>query len=418
MSENINKFKKTKYTCYFAYLSMASVFSLPPLLFVTFKELYGISYTLLGSLVAINFCTQLCIDLIFSFFSKHFNIHACVKIMPLLTSAGLSVYALIPTFFPKAAYLGLVIGTVLFSVASGLSEALLSPLIAALPSETPDKDISILHSLYGYGVLTVVIISTFSLKIFGSENWMFLTLFWAVIPIITCILFSTSPLPEMDVSGGTNSKSENSRKFGLFLCILCIFLGSCTENTMTNWISGYLETALKIPKTVGDILGMAAFAVLLALTRTVYAKYGKNITNVLLAGMVGGSICYITVGLCSNVIISITACVLVGICTAMLWPGTLIVMEDNFPGIGVSAYALMAAGGDFGASLAPQLMGIIVDKVTVSERAINLGARLSMTSEQIGMKIGMIFSAIFPILGIFTVIYIKKYFKKKTVSEK
>ena len=57
---------------------MASVFSLPPLLFITFKESYGISYTLLGTLVAINFCTQLCIDLAFSFFSKYFNIHACV----------------------------------------------------------------------------------------------------------------------------------------------------------------------------------------------------------------------------------------------------------------------------------------------------------------------------------------------------
>lgn len=44
---------------------MSSIFSLPPLLFVTLREAYGISYTLLGTLVLTNFCTQLIVDLIF-----------------------------------------------------------------------------------------------------------------------------------------------------------------------------------------------------------------------------------------------------------------------------------------------------------------------------------------------------------------
>ena len=40
----------------------------------TFREMYNISYTLLGTLVLTNFCTQLTVDLIFSFFTKYFNI--------------------------------------------------------------------------------------------------------------------------------------------------------------------------------------------------------------------------------------------------------------------------------------------------------------------------------------------------------
>ena len=67
--EKIN-YRQTKLTCYFTNVVMSSVFSLPPLLFATFREMYGISYTLLGSLILINFCTQLGIDLIFSFFSR------------------------------------------------------------------------------------------------------------------------------------------------------------------------------------------------------------------------------------------------------------------------------------------------------------------------------------------------------------
>ena len=66
-------YKRTKLACHASYFTMASVFSLPPLLFVTFRELYGISYTLLGTLVLTNFVTQLTIDLIFTAFTKYFT---------------------------------------------------------------------------------------------------------------------------------------------------------------------------------------------------------------------------------------------------------------------------------------------------------------------------------------------------------
>ena len=62
-------FKRTKLACYAAYFTMSSVFCIPPLLFVTLRETYGISYTLLGTLVLVNFVTQLGVDLICTFFA-------------------------------------------------------------------------------------------------------------------------------------------------------------------------------------------------------------------------------------------------------------------------------------------------------------------------------------------------------------
>ena len=411
MTQEISKFKRTKFACYYAYLACSSVFSLPPILFVTFHEMYNVSYTLLGTLVLTNFCTQLFIDLVFTFFSKYFNIHKTIKIMPLISALGMAIYALVPTFAPQHAYVGLLIGTIIFSVASGLGEVLLSPLIAAIPSETPEKDMSKLHSLYGYGVVSVIVISTVFLKIFGTENWMYLTLFFAALPVGTFILFSLSPLPEMNISSNDGGK-KRGRSFAIALCVLCIFLGSAAENTMTNWISGFAENALHISKTLGDILGFMVFAILLAVSRSVYAKIGGNISNVLLAGMIGATICYFVAGVSSNPVISLIACVLTGCATSMLWPGTLILMEEKIPGVGVAAYALMAAGGDCGASVAPQLMGIVVDKVAVSNWANSLSATLNLTPEQIGMKTGMLVAMLFPLFGIALLFFIKKYFKK------
>ena len=408
-------FKRTKFACYSAYFTMSSIFSLPPLLFVTFKETFGISYTLLGTLVLTNFCTQFAVDLIFTIFSKKFNFQKIVRFMPLITSLGMFVYALIPSLFPNFAYGGLLIGTVIFSVSAGLSEVLLSPTIAAIPSDNPQRDMSLLHSLYGFGVFTVIIISTVFLKIFSRANWAYLVGIFALLPIFASILFFLSPMPDMSASSCQGKTTANSRKIiGITICALCIFLGSCAENTMSNWISSFMENALHIDKAVGDILGMALFAILLALTRICYAKFGKNISRFLLVGMIGASVCYFLVGFSSNVIVAFVGCVLTGIFTSMLWPGTLIMMEEKIPNVGVGAYALMAASGDFGASLAPQLMGIVADNVAVSKFALDLAPTLNLTVEQIGLKAGMLVNSIFPILGIAVMIIAINFFKKPT----
>ncbi len=412
----MKNYKRTKLSCYYSYLSMASIFSLPPLLFNTFHDMYGVSYTLLGTLVAVNFCTQLGIDLVFTFFTKYFNIKKTVTVMPLITSVGMLIYALVPWFFPNYAYIGLVAGTFIFSISAGLSEVLLSPVVAAIPSETPDRDMSLLHSLYAYGVVTVVVVSTVFLRVFGTHNWIYLTLFWAAAPIIAFIMFSTSPMPEVNVSNPDNGKNAGKKQLIMTLCVLCIFFGSAAENSMTNWISSYIESALHLPKVLGDILGMAAFGICLGLTRTWYAKKGKNIYKVLFFGMSGAVICYLVAGLSPVPALSLIACIIMGICTSMLWPGSLILMEEKLPHVGVAAYALMAAGGDFGASIAPQMIGIVVDKVSASNLAITLSESLSLTTEQIGMKAGMLVAAVFPVLGVIILLIIKKKLNIKTKS--
>ena len=417
MNPTTPNFKRTRFACYSAYFTMSSIFCVPPLLFVTLREMYGISYTLLGTLVLTNFCTQMGIDLIFTFFTKYFNPKKVVRAMPLITALGLLIYALVPTLFPDAAYVGLVIGTVIFSVSAGLSEVLISPTIAAMPSDNPQRDMSLVHSLYAFGVFTMVLFSTLFLKIFGSENWMFLVLFLATLPVISAVLFMISPMPDMETSNTSQAAHKNrKRTIGMVLCVGCIFFGSCAENVMSNWISSYMENALGIDKALGDILGVAMFAVLLGIARISYARFGKNIFHVLLPGMIGATVCYLVVGLSIAVIPAFIACILTGFCTAMLWPGTLIMMEDNIPNPGVAAYALMAAGGDLGASVAPQLTGIIIDRVSTTSIALNLGQRLGITPEQVGLKAGMLTCALFPLLGSILLVLIIRFFKQSKLT--
>ncbi len=392
-----SKYTRLRLACYTSSISMSVVASLSPILFLTFRSAYGISYSLLGLLVLINFVTQLGVDLVFSFFSHKFNIAKTVKLMPAICFAGLIVYGVWPWLFPDAVYAGLAVGTCVFSAAAGLGEVLISPVIASIPSDEPDREMSKLHSMYAWGVVGVVVVSTLLLFALGGHNWQLLPLVLSVIPLISAVLYSRADIPSMEtpckVSGAVSLLSNK----GVWLCVAAIFCGGAAECTMAQWSSSYLELALGIPKVWGDIFGTALFSVALGMGRSLYAKAGRNITKVLLSCISGAAVCYFVAAVSPFPALGLAACVITGLCTSMLWPGSLIVATDRFPAGGVFIYALMAAGGDLGASIVPQLVGIMTDAAIAMPFVAELAADWGIGAEQLGMKLGMLVGMIVPL---------------------
>ncbi len=386
---NPSEIRKVKWGCYAANMSMAAMANLSPLLFLTFRSLYGISYSLLGLLVLVNFVTQLGIDLVFSFFSHRFNIQKTVRVMPVLTIFGLVLYALLPVAFPQYAYVGLVLGTLIFSASSGLAEVLVSPVIATLPLGVPDREVSKLHSVYAWGVVGFVLLSTLFLLALGKELWWVLALLWTALPLASCILFLSTKLPTMTTPKHTGAAVALLKNKALWVSVFAIFCGGSAECTMAQWSSGYLEQALGLPKVWGDIFGVALFGLAMGIARTLYTKYGKKPERFLLWGTSGSVLCYLLAAVSPFPILGLIACVLNGFCVAMLWPGNLIIASDRFPKGGVFIFAMMAAGGDLGASFGPQLVGVVTDSV------VALGS-----GEALGMKCGMLVGLLFPLVGI------------------
>ena len=66
--------------------------------------------------------------------------------------------------------------------------------------------------------------------------------------------------------------------------------------------------------------------------------------------------------------------------------GTLNVAAERIPAGGVVMYALLAAGGDLGSSVIPQLIGFITDA----------SIDLLPGGEQTGMRLGMLLGALCP----------------------
>lgn len=395
-----NQHNRLRWACYTVSLSMSVVGNLPPLLFICFRSTYGFSYSQLGLFVFINFFTQLLLDMLFALFSHKFNIEKTVKFTPVLTIIGMVIFAIWHLFFPDSVYAGLLIGTVIFSAAAGLCEVLINPVIATIPTVDPDRETSKLHSVYAWGVVPVVVISTAFLHIFPTDLWYCLVLLFVLLPISSLWLFSGVTIPKIKtpekVSGVLTLLSNPT----LWLCVLAIFLGGAIECNMAQWASGYLEQALGISKVWGDIFGVALFSVFLGLGRTLYAKIGKNIFRTILFGAIGSTVCYLICALSSNAMLGLVACVLVGFCSSMLWPGCIVISADKFPKSGVFIYAMMAAGGDFGAALISQLTGTVTDIAIANPAVISLAEQLFLTPEQLGMRIGILTTSLCPILAI------------------
>ena len=74
-------------------------------------------------------------------------------------------------------------------------------------------------------------------------------------------------------------------------------------------------------------------------------------------------------------------------------------------------YAMMAAGGDLGASVGPQLVGVVTDTAIASKTLQNLANTLSLAPEQLGMKLGMLVGMIFPLVAILVFALIIKHDK-------
>jgi MFS family permease len=148
------------------------------------------------------------------------------------------------------------------------------------------------------------------------------------------------------------------------------------------------------------VFGVAMFSVALGMGRTLYARIGKRITRVLLWGAVGAAVCYLTATLAPLPILGLLGCAFTGFCVSMLWPGSLIVASDRYPTAGVMIFALMAAGGDLGASFGPQMVGIVTDLALTSPRLLSLASKLAIAPEQLGMKLGLLIATLFSLIAI------------------
>ncbi len=389
-------FKLTVIAGYFGYITQAIVNNLAPLLFLIFRDTFGISLSKITMLITVNFCVQLVVDYSATKFVDKIGYRAGIVGAHIFAAAGLICLGVLPKIMDDS-YAGLLISVVLYALGGGLIEVLISPIVEACPTDNKAAAMSLLHSFYCWGTVAVVAVSTLFLHFFGKNSWQLLAVLWAVVPILNGILFSVVPINTL-TEENEGMKNRELMKSGLFwLFVLLMVTAGASEQAMSQWASAFAESGLNVSKTVGDLLGPCLFSVLMGTSRVVSAKLSKK-TDVTTLMIIGGALCvvsYLLASLTHSAVLGLVGCALCGLSVGVMWPGAFSLASHNFKRGGTALFALLALAGDMGCTLGPTLVGELSD-----------GAKN-------GLKSGLLISIVFPILLIVACAYLKKKEKNK-----
>lgn len=391
----MKNYKKTLIACYLGFITQAISANFAPLLFLMFKDTYGISFEMIALVPMIFYLTQLLVDLVAVKFADIIGYRTCVVASQVVSAAGLLLMAFLPDILPNP-FIGILISVVLYAIGSGLIEVLLSPIVEACPFENKAGVMSLLHSFYCWGAVGVVLGSTLFFAIFGMVYWQILTVIWAVVPLLNIFNFLSCPIERL-VEDGEGLRIGQLLRLPLFLLmiVLMICVGA-SEATMNQWASAFTESALGVSKTVGDLAGPCLFAVFMGLSRMFYGKKSEklDLTKVMLGCGLLCVVCYLLAALSPIPIIGLIGCALCGLSVGIMWPGTISISSQKCPKGGTAMFAFLALAGDLGAAVGPTMVGGIADAA---------GGDL---------KTGLLFATLFPIVMIIGLILLIKKFRR------
>lgn len=390
-------YNKTLRTCYLGFITQAITANFAPLLFLYFHREYGIPFGKIALLSSVFYITQILVDMLCAGFVDTIGYRKSAVASEVLSAVGLVGMTVLPGLLPDP-FIGFLLSVIVYAVGSGLIEVLVSPIVEACPFENKESVMSLLHSFYCWGSAAVVLLSTAFFAVAGVGSWKILACLWALLPLYNAYNFTTCPIERLTEEGASLSFKELFRSPLFWLFILLMVGAGASEASMAQWASAYVESALGFSKTIGDIAGPCLFAVAMGLSRSFYGKHGEKID--LLRFMLGSGFlclaCYLTAAVSAYPVLGLLGCILCGFSVGVLWPGTISLAAHQMPLGGTALFALLAMGGDIGASIGPGLVGL------VTQNANN------------NMKLGLLTGSIFPALIILTVAAIKLYTKKKT----
>lgn len=408
--EKTQNFKSTVFACYRGYITQGIVNNLSPLFFVLFQNKFGISYSLISALILCNFVTQVITDMLSVKYVDRIGYRKSAVIAHALAFLGLVMQGTLPNVLP-APYVGLVLATIVNGVGGGLIEVIISPIVDSCPGDAKASAMSLLHSFYCWGQVGVVLITTLLLRLIGEDLWFIIPILWSLLPLYNLFRFLKVPLtPTVPEEEKTPLKTLFTSKIFLVALLLMLCAGA-SELAMSQWSSLFAERALGVTKVIGDLLGPCLFAVFMGIGRTIYGVWGEKIhlTGAMVFCAALCILCYLGTALFENPWLSLLSCALCGFSVSLMWPGTFSLTSAAYPKGGTAMFGILAVLGDVGCSVGPALMGAVSG--AVSGNANIAAAFPNLTADQLGLKSGMLFSAVFPAFILIGVLLLTRFHK-------
>ena len=356
-------YRRTLLACYLGFITQAIAANFAPLLFLKFHTDWGVPMGKIALIPTVFFFTQLLIDLFCARFVDRIGYRRAVVASEIASALGLAGLAVLPERLGEP-FAGIMICVVVYAVGSGLIEVVGSPIVEACPFEHKDAVMSLMHSFYCWGCVGVILLSTLFFAAFGIENWRWLAVVWALLPLYNIYNFATCPIERLTEEGKGMTLGDLFKTPVFWIAIVLMVCAGASELSMAQWASAFTEAALGFSKTVGDLAGPCLFAVTMGLSRVIYGKYGPKMD--LRRYMIGSGVlclcCYLVASLSRNPVAGMIGCVCCGFSVGIMWPGTISVISPRLPRGGTALFAMLAMAGDLGGAFGPSLVGAVTQQ--------------------------------------------------------
>ena len=386
-----SKYQKTLIACYLGFITQAITANFTPLLFLTFHRTYQISLGRIAFISTAFFFTQLLVDLFCAKYVDRIGYRRSVIASEVFSASGLIGLAFLPSLLPDP-YVGILISVIIYAMGSGLIEVLVSPIVEACPFDNKESVMSLLHSFYCWGSVGVILLSTIFFAIFGIENWRILACIWALIPLYNTFNFISCPIESLTEEGEGLSIRQLCHIPIFWIALVLMVCAGASEISMAQWVSAYVESALGISKSIGDIIGPCLFAVMMGTSRSFYGKYGEKID--LMKFMIGSGalclVCYLLSALAPLPFLNLVGCAVCGFSVGIMWPGTISIASQKIPLGGTAMFALLAMAGDLGGSVGPGIVGFVTQNANDN------------------LKVGMLAGCVFPTVLVLSVLLLRR----------
>ena len=355
-------YRPTIRAAYVGYIVQAIVNNFLPLLFITVQRDWDIPLSRITFLITINFLIQLCVDVTSSKLVPKIGYRTAVTIAHFFAAAGMAALGILPFVLPDP-YIGILISIFLTAVGGGLIEVIISPIVEACPTEDNKAgQMSFLHSAYCWGHVLVILLSTLYFVVFGTAHWRYMSVVWALVPLINAFVFMKVPIRTLEEESGGSMPIRRLIAAPVFWTLMLMMVCSgAAETAMAQWASDFAEAGLGVSKTLGDLLGTCLFAVLMGVSRVIYASLSDRVdmSKYMIMSSLLCVVGYILSVFSPYPLLSLVGCGIIGFSVGIMWPGSYSIAAAAVKGGGTAMFALLALGGDLGCLSGPTMVGTV-----------------------------------------------------------
>lgn len=354
-------YKPTIYACFLGYILQAIVNNFVPLLFLHFQSEFHIPLSQITLLITFNFGIQLFLDLISTTFVDRIGYRASMILANASAILGFVLLTFLPNVLPNA-FAGILISVMIYAIGGGLTEVLISPIVEACPTDNKEAAMSLLHSFYSWGYVSVVLLSTIFFATVGIDHWRILALLWTIVPVVDLIAFCKVPIAPLVAEGEQGMRIPDLLRSGIFwILMLMMFCAGASEQSVSQWASTFAEKGLGVTKALGDLMGPMFFALMMGISRAIFGKFGPkmDLRKFFSFSVVLCLISYLMIVLIPHPLLSLLGCGLCGFSVGIFWPGTFSIAAQAIRNGGTAMYALFALAGDLGCGGGPTFAGTV-----------------------------------------------------------